>query len=47
MAKTEAERKAGERKRQKESGVFKIELFLDEQEFEILQRNCVLRRPGR
>lgn len=47
MAKTAAERKAEQRKRQKESGVTKIELFLDEQELEMLQRNCVLRRPGR
>ncbi|MDK7757723.1 MULTISPECIES: hypothetical protein [Providencia] len=47
MAKTAAERKAEQRKRQKESGVTKIELFLDEQELDMLQRNCVLRRPGR
>lgn len=47
MAKTAAERKAEQRKRQKESGVTKIELFLDEQEIEMLQRNCALRRPGR
>ncbi|QPN39131.1 hypothetical protein I3B46_13330 [Providencia sp. 2.29] len=47
MAKTAAERKAEQRKRQKESGVTKIELFLDEQELEMLQRNCALRRPGR
>lgn len=47
MAKSPAERKAEQRKRQKESGVTKIELFLDEQELEMLQRNCALRRPGR
>lgn len=47
MAKSPAERKAEQRKRQKESGVTKIELFLDEQEIEMLQRNCSLRRPGR
>ncbi|MEX9225390.1 hypothetical protein AB7W86_03410 [Providencia rettgeri] len=47
MAKSSAERKAEQRKRQKESGVTKIELFLDEQEIEMLQRNCALRRPGR
>lgn len=47
MAKTAAERKAEQRKHQKESGVTKIELFLDEQEIEMLQRNCALRRPGR
>lgn len=47
MAKTSAERKAEQRKRQEESGVTKIELFLDEQELEMLQKNCALRRPGR
>lgn len=47
MAKSSAERKAEQRKRQKELGVTKIELFLDEQEIEMLQRNCALRRPGR
>ncbi|MEY0725911.1 hypothetical protein AB7254_01365 [Providencia rettgeri] len=47
MAKTAVERKAEQRKRQKELGVTKIELFLDEQELEMLQRNCALRRPGR
>ncbi|RXN73069.1 hypothetical protein D0Z62_04385 [Providencia rettgeri] len=47
MAKTAVERKAEQRKRQKKSGVTKIELFLDEQELEMLQRNCALRRPGR
>lgn len=47
MAKTVAERKAEQCKRQNEFGVTKIELFLDEQEIEMLQRNCALRRPGR
>lgn len=47
MAKTVAERKAEQRKRQKQFGVTKIELFLDEQELEMFQRNCTLRRPGR
>ena len=47
MAKSPAERKAEQRKRQKQSGLTKIELFLDEQELEMLQRNCTLRRPGR
>ncbi|HEE8948968.1 TPA: hypothetical protein QH699_000624 [Providencia rettgeri] len=46
MAKTAAERKAEHRKRQKESGVTKIELFLDEQELEMLQINFVLCRLG-
>lgn len=47
MAKTVAERETEQSKRQKESGVTKIELFLDEQELEMLQRTCALRRPGR
>lgn len=47
MAKTVAERKAEQRKRQKELGVTKIELFVDNQELEMLKRNCVLRMPGR
>ena len=47
MAKTVAERKADQRKRQKESGLVKVELLLEQQELEMLQRNCVLRRPGR
>ncbi|MBI6283338.1 hypothetical protein JEO95_09245 [Proteus mirabilis] len=47
MAKSPAERKALQRKRQKEFGVMKIELLVDNQELEMLQRNCVLRMPGR
>lgn len=47
MAKTVAERKAEQRKRQKELGVTKIELLVDNQELEMLKRNCVLRMPGR
>ncbi|GLX63350.1 hypothetical protein KMU_13910 [Proteus vulgaris] len=47
MAKSPAERKALQRKRQKELGVTKIELLVDNQELEMLQRNCVLRMPGR
>ncbi|MVD48988.1 hypothetical protein [Proteus mirabilis] len=47
MAKSSAERKALQRKRQKELGVTKIELLVDNQELEMLQRNCVLRMPGR
>ncbi|HGH4612599.1 TPA: hypothetical protein ACJIWU_003272 [Enterobacter chengduensis] len=47
MAKTAAERKAAQRARQAEAGERKIELVLDEQEFEMLARNCASRRPGR
>lgn len=47
MAKTVAERKAEQRKRQKELGVTKIELLVDHQELEMLKRNCVFRMPGR
>ncbi|WP_193014278.1 MULTISPECIES: hypothetical protein [Gammaproteobacteria] len=47
MAKTVAERKSEQRKRQKELGVTKIELLVDNQELEMLKRNCVLRMPGR
>lgn len=47
MAKTVAERKAEQHKRQKELGVTKIELLVDNQELEMLKRNCVLRMPGR
>ncbi|MCG3462652.1 hypothetical protein L7G72_12465 [Xenorhabdus bovienii] len=47
MAKSPAERKAAQRKRQQEAGFTKIELRVDNQELEMLKRNCVLRRPGR
>ncbi|EQA9488289.1 hypothetical protein ACX9Z1_002477 [Escherichia coli] len=47
MAKSAAERKAAQRARQAESGVRKLELVLDEQEVEMLARNCAARRPGR
>lgn len=47
MAKTAAERKAKQRERQKKQGLVKVELLLDEQEMEMLHRNCALRRPGR
>ncbi|WP_237386173.1 hypothetical protein [Xenorhabdus sp. Sc-CR9] len=47
MAKSPAERKAAQRQRQKYSGVTKIELLVDNQELEMLKRNCELRRPGR
>lgn len=47
MAKSAAERKAAQRARQAESGNRKLELQLDEQEMEMLARNCAARRPGR
>ncbi len=47
MAKTAAERKAAQRARQAEAGERKLELVLDEQEMEMLTRNCAERRPGR
>ncbi|BET97674.1 hypothetical protein [Xenorhabdus taiwanensis] len=47
MAKSSAERKAAQRQRQQEAGVTKVELLLDNQELEMLKRNCTLRRPGR
>lgn len=47
MAKTAAERKAAQRASQAEAGERKLELVLDEQELEMLARNCAARRPGR
>ena len=47
MAKTAAERKKAQRARQAKSGNRKLELQLDAQEIEILERNCAARRPGR
>ncbi|EBS3741954.1 hypothetical protein DQY98_05120 [Salmonella enterica subsp. enterica serovar Saintpaul] len=47
MVKSAAERKAAQRARQSASGERKIELVIDEQEYEILTRNCADRRPGR
>ncbi|WP_410738912.1 hypothetical protein [Citrobacter freundii] len=47
MAKSAAERKAAQRARQSESGVRKLEIVLDSQEIEMLERNCATRRPGR
>ncbi|UFK95921.1 hypothetical protein [Providencia sp. PROV147] len=45
MAKTATERNADQRKRQREFCVTKTVLFLNEQESEMHQRNCALRRP--
>lgn len=47
MPKSPAERKAAQRARQSAAGERKIELVLDEQEMEMLARNCAARRPGR
>ncbi|CDH32768.1 hypothetical protein [Xenorhabdus bovienii] len=47
MAKSSAERKAAQRQRQKNSGVTKIEVLLDNQELAMLKQNCSLRRLGR
>lgn len=45
MPKSPAERKAAQRARQSAAGERKIELVLDEQEVEMLARNCAARRP--
>ena len=47
MANTSAERKAAQRARQSAAGERKFELVFDEQEAEMLARNCAARRPGR
>ncbi|MEQ9887626.1 hypothetical protein ABRP55_13855 [Pectobacterium zantedeschiae] len=47
MPKSPAERKAAQRKRQQEQGVFKMEFSLDTQEVEMLDRNRQARRPGK
>lgn len=47
MAKSAAERKAAQRARQASAGMKKIEVELDDQELEMLARNCAARRPGR
>lgn len=47
MAKSAAERKAAQRARQASAGERKLELQLDAQEMEMLERNCAARRPGR
>ncbi|EOF5882599.1 hypothetical protein ACK1IP_001946 [Salmonella enterica] len=47
MAKSPAERKAAQRARQSAAGERKIELVLDSQELDMLERNCAARLPGR
>ncbi|MCU5775191.1 hypothetical protein [Winslowiella arboricola] len=47
MAKSPAERKADQRARQAAASEFRIEVVLDAQELEMLDHDCVARRPGR
>jgi len=47
MPKSPAERKAAQRARQRATGERKCEVVLDEQEMDMLARNCAARRPGR
>lgn len=47
MAKSATERKKAQRARQAQAGNRKLELQLDSQEIEMLERNCADRRPGR
>ncbi|EDS4008366.1 hypothetical protein YI97_004970, partial [Salmonella enterica subsp. enterica] len=47
MAKSPAERKAAQRARQSAAGERKLEVVLDAQELEMLERNCAARLPGR
>lgn len=47
MAKSPAERKAAQRARQRATGDKMLEVVLDEQEMDMLARNCAARRPGR
>ncbi|EPT7030639.1 hypothetical protein ACVR2T_004415 [Cronobacter malonaticus] len=47
MPKSAAERKAAQRARQAEAGERKFELVLDQQELDMVARNCAARRPGK
>lgn len=47
MPKSPAERKAAQRARQAAAGGRKMELVLDQQEIDMVARNCAARRPGR
>jgi len=47
MPKSPAERKAAQRARQAAAGGRKVELVLDQQELDMVARNCAARRPGR
>ncbi|EOW6706701.1 hypothetical protein ACOZ1A_000158 [Cronobacter malonaticus] len=47
MPKSAAERKAAQRARQAAAGARKLELVLDQQEIDMVARNCAARRPGK
>lgn len=47
MAKTAAERKAAQRKRQRDAGFVTPQWKVEIEEHEMVKRNCALRRPGR
>lgn len=47
MAKSPAERKAAQRKRQRDAGLVTPQWQVETEEHEMIKRNCVLRRPGR
>lgn len=47
MAKSAAERKAAQRKRQREAGFVIPQWQVESEEHEMIKRNCALRRPGR
>ncbi|EOC0590160.1 hypothetical protein ACP25C_15875 [Cronobacter turicensis] len=47
MPKSAAERKAAQRARQAAAGGRKLELVLDQQELDMVARNCAARRPGK
>lgn len=47
MAKSAAERKAAQRKRQREAGFVTPQWQVESEEHEMIKRNCALRRPGR
>lgn len=47
MAKSPAERKAAQRKRQRDAGLVIPQWQVEAEEHEMIKRNCALRRPGR
>lgn len=46
-AKSPAERKAAQRKRQRSAGMITPQWQIEAEEHEMIKRNCALRRPGR
>lgn len=46
-AKSPAERKAAQRKRQRSAGMVTPQWQIEAEEHEMIKRNCVLHRPGR